>query len=290
MSGFASGFERRSSSGGPGIPSRALRVTALLALVLSSQAAVGGPAVAAPPTNDDVSSPTVVSSLPFTDSTSTVEATTASDDPECAGGGHTVWYSFTPRRDMRITAHTRGSSFDTTLSAYTTGRRGLEQVGCNDDLPRSVQSRLTLDLDGGQTYLFMAGSFGESPGGDLQLSIRRTPRAFSVMVDVDRKATVNSRTGMVTVSGTVTCSRRARGSSFGLLEQRVGRLRITGFFDGGRLRCRGATPWSAELEGENGRFGGGRASLLVQVFLNPNRGRPISVSVQRDVRLSGSRR
>jgi len=53
--------------------------------------------------------------LPFTDFITTFDATTAADDPSC--NGHSVWYSFTPTRDVPVKADTSGSDYATTLTA-----------------------------------------------------------------------------------------------------------------------------------------------------------------------------
>src|SRR5512134_1258210 len=83
-----------------------LMVTALTWLSMSL-------AIAAPPSNDDFDSATVVTEpLSFIDNINTVEATTATDDPNCAGQGPTVWYSFTPSENVRILANTFGSDYD----------------------------------------------------------------------------------------------------------------------------------------------------------------------------------
>jgi hypothetical protein len=43
-----------------------------------------------PPPNDDFDNAVAIEALPFEDTQNTVTATTAPDDPECAGNGHTV--------------------------------------------------------------------------------------------------------------------------------------------------------------------------------------------------------
>ena len=126
-------------------------------------------ALAQVPSNDDFDNATVIAGLPFQDSLDTTEATTAADDPDCAGNGHTVWYAFTPGADVTITANTSGSDYDTTLSAYTGSRGALEQVACNDD-SGSLQSRIVFAATSGTTYFFMVGSFFDSPGGALEIS------------------------------------------------------------------------------------------------------------------------
>src|SRR5262249_5601882 len=108
--------------------------------------------IAAAPLNDDFDRATsVIEPLPFTDAINTAEATTAADDPDCAGNGSTVWYVFVPTQNMRITANTFGSDYDTTLSVYTGTRGNLVQIACNDDY-RDLQSLVTIDVLAGQLY------------------------------------------------------------------------------------------------------------------------------------------
>jgi hypothetical protein len=70
------------------------------ALAVLSMTAFGAfPTLAVPPSNDDIASAVVVTEpLPFSDWVSTVEATTAAYDLDCAGNGPTVWYAYTPSR------------------------------------------------------------------------------------------------------------------------------------------------------------------------------------------------
>jgi hypothetical protein len=133
------------------------------------------------PANDDFDDAVVITSLPFTDNLNTSEATTAPDDPAdpddpavCFVGSHTVWYQFTPSKNMRINANTSGSDFDTGIAVFTGTRGALTFIGCNDDLltGRQVQSSVTFDAVAGQTYYFMVGSFGDSPGGNLVFNVK----------------------------------------------------------------------------------------------------------------------
>jgi len=127
-------------------------------------------AFAQAPSNDDFDSATVIATLAFSDSVDTTEATTASDDPDCAGNGHTVWYVFTASAGMTIAANTFGSDYDTTLSVYAGTRGALDQIACNDD-SGSLQSRVSFSAASGTSYFLMVGSFFDSPGGQLELSV-----------------------------------------------------------------------------------------------------------------------
>src|SRR3972149_5660917 len=110
------------------------RPFASLILALAITFAGVSPALAAPPSNDDFDFATVVTEpLPFGDAINTLEATTAGDDPDCAGQGPTVWYSFSPSQDMQIQANTIGSDYDTTLSVYVGSRGNLPPIAGHAD-------------------------------------------------------------------------------------------------------------------------------------------------------------
>lgn len=115
-------------------------------------------------TNNDFDHPTVIPSLPFTDTLDTRSATSALDDPFCIGQGATVWYAFTPQTNMEIDANTFGSNYTATLSVYTGGRASLSQIACGFD-------QISFSAVAGETYFFMVGSLG--PGGDLVLQVDR---------------------------------------------------------------------------------------------------------------------
>ena len=128
----------------------------------------------AQPTNDDFDAATVISGLPFIDSISTVDATTAGDDPFCNGFEHTVWYSFTPTQDVTIRADTSGSDYATSLSVYTGSRGALSQVTCV-----SFPAQVTFNASANTTYFFMvASACCGTPGGNLVFNVtERVPPA-----------------------------------------------------------------------------------------------------------------
>jgi hypothetical protein len=128
--------------------------------------------VLVPPPNDAFSGAVVASSLPFSASLSTVEATPAVDDPFCFGTETSVWYSFTPAVSSPLTADTFGSDYDTLLSAYTGTQGALTQVACNDDTGFGLQSRLRFPVTAGTTYYFMVAGVG---GGNLVFTLDAAP-------------------------------------------------------------------------------------------------------------------
>jgi hypothetical protein len=136
-----------------------------------------------PPANDAFAAAEVVSALPFAASASTAEATTAPDDPACDGNGASVWYAYTSPVTVWLTAHTVGSDYDTTLSAYTGMQGALVQVACNDDAG-GLQSRITFLAQAGVPYYLMAA--GASGGGALELALDIRPPLAQIGVKTTR--------------------------------------------------------------------------------------------------------
>jgi hypothetical protein len=249
--------------------SSAVATTAVAATLLAGVA----PAWAVAPPNDDFDNATVVAEpLPFTDSVSTVDATTAADDPDCFGNSHTVWYTYTPSVDGFVNANTFGSDYDTTLSVYTGTRGALTQVACDDDTGDSVQSSVTWEIVAGTSYHLMAGSFDGSPGGTLSLTVQESgppPPAPTVDVTVAPRGTFDSKTGVATLHGTFTCTNADFVDIFGEVTQSVGRVAtIRGFFevfDEGT--CDGSShSWTADVSPESGKFKGGKALTVAFSF------------------------
>lgn len=241
------------------------RLLAILVGVAAALALGTQPALAAPPPNDDFDNAIVIPALPFQDTQDTTEATTAPDDPDCVGRAHTVWYRFTPTVDATIVAHTAGSDYDTTLSAYTGTRGSLTQIACNDDAI-GLQSRIQIDVTAGTTYHLMAGSFDDSPGGTLVLTVQELPPPMQLSVDLAPTGSVNRR-GVATLHGTLTCSRP------GAIDLTVGlRQRESIGFAGTTIDCDGTERWRVRVVGETGGFRPGRAfGLAVARFEDPAR-------------------
>ncbi|MBN1681203.1 MAG: S8 family serine peptidase [Anaerolineae bacterium] len=111
---------------------------------------------------------------PYTDTVSTVYATSWDDDPlPCAGDSfHTVWYRFSPgAQSGRLSLDTAGSDYDTVLSVYSGTRSDLRQVACNDDDGALLTSALDISAIRSRTYFIMVSSvYYEGGGGDLVLN------------------------------------------------------------------------------------------------------------------------
>jgi len=159
-----------------------------------------------PPANDDIDNATVISGLPFTDSITTADATTAADDPSCNGNAHSVWYSFTPARNLPVKADTSGSDYATRLSVYTGSRGALSQIAC-----ASAPAQVTFNATAGTTYFFMVASAAGGPGGTLVFHVAEGPPAnddISGAIPLALNTTITENTALATRAPTdpTTCS------------------------------------------------------------------------------------
>jgi hypothetical protein len=139
--------------------------TALTGLVLA------GTALAAVPSNDTFASAPTISSLPFSDTVDTTEATTDSDD-KAAGvacgvsGGraelHSAWCDYTPSSNRTIRIDTSGSSYGVGVAVLTGSPSSFSSVSC------FLGSRQVPVL-AGHTYHILVVDFSAGTGGTLRL-------------------------------------------------------------------------------------------------------------------------
>lgn len=127
----------------------------------------------APASNDNFSNAKVIGSSPFSDAVDTTLATTdfADPSPPCGNASRlkTVWYQYTAGSNATIVVDTIGSTYDTTLSAFTGAPGSFAAVDCNDDATgNTAVSKLALHVVAGTTYSFMVSQFG-LPDGMLSL-------------------------------------------------------------------------------------------------------------------------
>ncbi len=134
---------------------------------------VPGVAHAAPPSNDDFSTSTEVTALPFSDEQDLTGATRAPDDPYWCQTSvdRSVWYSYTPTEDVLLRATTAGSSQSMIMSANT-GLRG-ELRGVDEACSTGASSPITFPAKAGTTYHFAAGGYG----GTLRFALDRVAPA-----------------------------------------------------------------------------------------------------------------
>lgn len=227
--------------------------SAVLAFALAPTAA------AAPPANDDFDSATNITVLPFSDAVDTTEATVAADDPTTAclvdTPIFTIWYAFTPPTNMRLVL-TAGISTPTVfgMSTFTGTRGNLSEVSC-----QGIGGTRFFDVDAGTTYYFMFWGFA---AGVVQFDLSEVLPPPSIALDINSRGTVNPKTGVATVSGTLTCSRSVVLPNLDVALSQVFARRVTIVGLGTLLDfpCSSSgSPWSVVLEGANGRFAPGSA-------------------------------
>jgi len=112
-----------------------------------------GSAAAAPPSNDAIASATVITTLPFSDSLDTGDATADPADGGCGGSDDlaTVWYTFTPVADMVVRVDTSGSSYSTGVNIFS-GRPGnLTLINC-------LFTSVSFSAVAGTQYFFMVAA------------------------------------------------------------------------------------------------------------------------------------
>jgi hypothetical protein len=243
-----------------------------VAAVILATMILGMPwASAAPPSNNDFANAMVVTEpLPFDDTVDTTDATSDATDPApgCIfdSAGHTVWYAYTPSQDLAIQARTFGSDYDTVVAAYTGTAGNLTEIGCSDDANGTLQSNVLVEAQTGMTYYFMVGGFGDA-SGTLAFEVGAPIPAFNIdEVAISSVGTVRPRTGVATISGTITCT--SGPSVVDVLvsvSQRIGRTTVHASGED-LFACDGTVPWSIQVEPTDGLLVGGPAQVEVEAF------------------------
>ena len=138
-----------------------IALIALLAVAATAVIALPSAAEAAPP-NDDFPG-TAITSLPFTDTFDTTEATNEPDEPSCGVGARVgVWYNFTPSEDVVLLADTYGSSTEAFISVYRgSSVADLSCIAMGVLFPPYEPPHPTVPsfpASAGETYYFQVGS------------------------------------------------------------------------------------------------------------------------------------
>lgn len=253
---------------------RILPAAAAASLILTT--VVAGPALAAPPVNDDYAGRVTLSGdLPLDYTQDTREATLGVEDAAFVAGCEgappsdaSVWFEYTA-------VQTGGLALDMTASDYAAGAvvatgspvDGWQVAGCGPAITGWYAEE-------GVTYALLVFDDFDTPGngGTLVMTLDVIPPPPTMDVTVNKTAEFNSKTGEATVSGIVTCT-PAPGQeemSFGFLDiqltQRVGRILIRGW-GGTDVTCDGIQrPWQAVIVGDNGLFKGGKAANVTTTY------------------------
>jgi hypothetical protein len=226
-----------------------------LGFLLSGPAAV----LAAAPCNNIWAGRTVIGSLPFSDTVDTTEANVGAQDPlinaDCGAPATdaSVWYELTATSDANLTVNVSKSDYSAGVIVATGSPSNWSIVTCGPGL-------VIFPATTGETYTILAfddQSDGIGNGGTLQFSVTPPP---VLTLAVDPIGTLNAKTGLVTVSGTLSCSLPTSAQMFGEVRQRAGRQYIFGslFSD---VSCQDVVSWSATTDSVSGVFVNGKATV-----------------------------
>ena len=263
------------------------RMGLVLALIAMSSLGLATPVLGAAPSNDVYDNRVVVGTLPFNDVIDTTEATTDAFDTEALGECQppavdaSVWYELTPEADGPVVIDASASSYAVGILVVIGSPGGFQIIAC-------APGGIVVQGTAGMTLTILVFDYdGDGNGGTLDLSIAQAPPPPVLDLVVARSGSVDQRTGVATIRGTITCT---GGDGLGKnfidvqLIQAVGRLMIRAA-GGTGFSCDGtAEPWAVELVGESGRLGGGK--VTVSVFAFSCAYECATVSVDRTVTLS----
>lgn len=184
----------------------------LVALAAGTLAAAPA-AYAAPPANDSVAHPQVISAVPAAIQQNTKGATHASSDPKWVGGA-SVWYRFTPATAVTARVVTFGSSYATMVAVF----RGR---AINANRIASGGSRVAVSFRAGVRYLIAVSSrnirFG---GGSLTLTLYQ-PRAPQVSAAVT-SVVAGQVSGKLFLTGTIGSNNPSQWYLYVEVDQQVG--------------------------------------------------------------------
>ena len=243
---------------------RVLRAVGVVGVVWAMLGAMAPPAMAAP-RNDSPSTAMVIPSIPFSHTQDTTGADASG--PRFCSNNTSVFFTFTPSDTVRVQVDTFGSDYDTVLSVYTRNGR-VDPIRCNDDRV-DVASGARFRARAGTTYFLMVaqccGSGDSYGGGTLVLNVEQVSREpLEATLEVSGTGTVDPATGIATIGGTVTCSKRSVVGIDAILRQLRQGLFVARGYAGTQIACApgGPVAWSQEVDTETGiAFGTGPATL-----------------------------
>jgi hypothetical protein len=220
------------------------------------------PALAAPPPNDTFGNAVAITSLPFTASLDTREATTDAIDEEAntnCGAPFTlasVWYDYTATAEGAILLSMAPGNYSGGFLVVTGAPGSLTLIDCG---PQAI----AVLVEAGVTYHIMVlDDDDEQVGGDLSFTVQEAPPPPEITLTANPTGSHDPATGSATVSGTISCVGDVEFSFVvAELHQRVGRGEVAGA-SGMDVTCDGVQrPWTLTIEPEFGtKFAGGKAA------------------------------
>jgi Ca2+-binding RTX toxin-like protein len=153
-------------------------------------------AFAVVPANDDFANPQIIGNGgQGSTSGNTVDASREAGEPAPNGipGGHSIWYQWTAPATGQATFTTAGSSFDTTLGAYTgSSLGGLSVLAGDDDAGPGLTSEIGFSARAGVTYRIQVDGYYGSAGAV----------SLSWNVDANAPCTISGTSAGETLRGT----------------------------------------------------------------------------------------
>jgi hypothetical protein len=203
------------------------------------------PASAQPPNDNFENAIAIPELLPYTNTQSTIGATSPTTDPVVSGcfgaESASVWYRFTApglgapgpepffsgaSTPLSLLVRTAGSNYDTELALFRETSWGeLGEADCNSDTVDKTSS-LTFEAQAGETYYFLVDGF-DGATGDLVFSLTVSPPPIVLGFISYGEATVVARSGAARIHGVMLCSRPATLTLHIELEQERRNGRIT---------------------------------------------------------------
>jgi hypothetical protein len=250
-----------------------LRKRVFGASVLGAATAVlglAGTAWADPPSNDTFSGATPISSVPFSTTENTTQATvdTADTAAEQACNASTstfsnsVWFSYTPSADQTLQLDTSQSSYPLAGAILTGSPASFTAVSC-------FFGSTSFHVTQGTTYYVGLSESPAGSGGTLNVSIAPLTPPNAVLT-IDSSGEFDSISGAGTVRGTASCTGGAFAFLYGTLSTKP-HGRNAGITGSGsplnQIVCDGsAHPWSLVATPFSGLFKGGPATADVNMF------------------------
>jgi hypothetical protein len=244
------------------------RLPILAGLLILGSLFTAAPVLAAAPSNDTLAGIKQIS-VPFSETISTLEATTDADDLDIAVGCEgvpaldaSVWYEITPSADSFLIADLSESNYSAGAIVATGGSGNWTVQACG---PFGV----IWEALAGETYTILVFDDQEdgtpADGGTLVINVEEVPPPPDVSITVNPRGTFDPHTGGATIRGTVTCSGGEAEFTFidVFVRQKSGRFFIDGegFVEG--FTCDGTTQdWSVDVFGYNGLFKGGKSATV----------------------------
>lgn len=251
--------------------------------IVTGSGALGGQAPVAPwvprfhltaaPSNDDIANATalVVDGVPRV--FSVAEATNAPDDPapNCWGSvvPQSIWFAYDAPEGgpEALDIQVDGSDYPPNLFAFEGTPTNENFVICNWTAGDGRSVRSKLPVEPGRRYYLLSGALMGPVNTPLTLTARSYV-ALTAAFTINPTATVDTRTGEVTISGTLTTNQVASGVVGGSVDQKGGRLLMHGDFGAaaGPTPEAGTYHWSAVTRAQAPYiFGPGKAQVYANV-------------------------